>query len=67
MLDYTNGKSLDQDLENYTKQTNISIKLDDINHALWSQVVEMYISSNDKLGYINVEISQSLLIDPTYQ
>jgi hypothetical protein len=31
----------------------ISVKLDDTNYALWSQVVEMYISSKDKLGYIN--------------
>ncbi|KAJ8635635.1 hypothetical protein MRB53_009902 [Persea americana] len=31
----------------------ISIKLDGSNYALWSQVVEMYISGKDKLGYIN--------------
>ena len=31
----------------------IGIKLDGTNYALWSQVVEMYISGKDKLGYIN--------------
>ena len=31
----------------------ISIKLDGSNYALRSQVVEMYISGKDKLGYIN--------------
>ncbi|KAF5464122.1 hypothetical protein F2P56_014227 [Juglans regia] len=31
----------------------ISIKLDGSNYGLWSQVVEMYISRKDKLGYIN--------------
>lgn len=35
----------------------IGIKLDNTNHALWSQVVEMYISDKDyKLGYINGNI-----------
>ena len=28
----------------------IGIKLNDTNYALWSQVVEMYISGKDKLG-----------------
>ena len=31
----------------------ISIKLDGSNYTLWSQVVKMYISGKDKLGYIN--------------
>ena len=31
----------------------IDIKLNGSNYALWSQVVEMYISGKDKLGYIN--------------
>ncbi|KAK6932331.1 Retrotransposon Copia-like, N-terminal [Dillenia turbinata] len=31
----------------------IGIKLDDMNYGLWSQVVEIYISGKDKLGYIN--------------
>ncbi|RVX13288.1 hypothetical protein CK203_017997 [Vitis vinifera] len=31
----------------------IGIKLNGSNYALWSQVVEMYISDKEKLGYIN--------------
>jgi len=38
--------------------TPISIKLDGSNFALWSQVIEMYISSKDKLGYINGDSPQ---------
>ena len=34
----------------------IGVKLNDINYALWSQVVEMYISGKDKLGYINGDL-----------
>ncbi|KAJ8644921.1 hypothetical protein MRB53_006669 [Persea americana] len=34
----------------------IGIKLDGYNYAIWSQVVEMYISGKDKLGYINGEL-----------
>jgi len=30
----------------------IRIKLNDTNYGLWSQVIEMYISGQDKLGYI---------------
>ena len=36
----------------------IDIKLDDTNYALWSQVVEMYISGKDQLGYINRDFPQ---------
>ena len=35
----------------------IGIKLDGSNYGLWSQVVEMYISGKDKLGYINGELT----------
>ena len=38
----------------------INIKLNDTNYALWSQVVEMYISGKDKLGYINGHLPQPL-------
>ncbi|KAJ8639113.1 hypothetical protein MRB53_015807 [Persea americana] len=31
----------------------IGIKSDGTNYVLWSQVIEMYISGKDKLGYIN--------------
>lgn len=34
----------------------IGIKLNGTNYALWSQVVEMYISGKDKLGYINGDV-----------
>ena len=30
----------------------IRIKLNDTTYGLWSQVIEMYISGQDKLGYI---------------
>ena len=40
----------------------IGIKLDGSNYALWSQVVEMFISWRDKLGYINGDLPQP---DPT--
>lgn len=44
----------------------IGIKLDGSNYALWSQVVEMYISGKDKLGYINGELTQPSLTDPSF-
>ncbi|RVW98674.1 hypothetical protein CK203_032168 [Vitis vinifera] len=45
----------------------IGIKLDGTNYALWSQVVEMYISGKDKLGYINGDIPQPPSTDPTFR
>ena len=45
----------------------IGIKLDDTNNALWSQVVEIYISDKAKLGYINDEFPQSSPRDFTYR
>jgi hypothetical protein len=45
----------------------IGIKLDGSNYALWSQVVEMYISGKDKLGYINVDIIQPAQTDPSFR
>lgn len=42
--------------ENLT--ASICIKLDGSNYALWSHVVEMYISSKDKLGFINGDFPQ---------
>ena len=44
----------------------ISIKLDGSNYRLWSQVVEMYISGKDKLGYINGDNSSPLETDPSF-
>ncbi|XP_057496097.1 uncharacterized protein LOC130781057 [Actinidia eriantha] len=45
----------------------ISIKLDGTNYALGSEVVEMYISSKDKLRYINGNLPQPPLMDPTFR
>ncbi|KAI5318281.1 hypothetical protein L3X38_037989 [Prunus dulcis] len=44
----------------------IGIKLDGTNYALWSQVVELYISGKDKLGYINGDLPQPPLTAPTF-
>lgn len=38
-----------------TSVAQIGIKLDGFNYALWSQVIEMYIASQDKLGYLTSE------------
>ncbi|XP_073123023.1 uncharacterized protein [Henckelia pumila] len=45
----------------------ISIKLDGSNYGLWSQVVEMYISGKDKLGYINGDQPQPPENDPSFR
>ena len=45
----------------------IDIKLNGSNYALWSQVVEMFISGKDKLGYINSDLPQPAPIDPLFQ
>ena len=45
----------------------IGIKLNGTNYALWSQVVEMYISGKDKLGYINGDLPQPPAIDPFFR
>ena len=45
----------------------IGIKLDITDYALWSQIVEMYISGKDKLGYINGDLPQPSDTDPTYR
>ena len=47
--------------------TPISIKLGGSNYALWSQVVEMYISSKDKLGYINGDFPQPVETDLSFR
>ncbi|KAK3001372.1 hypothetical protein RJ639_022154 [Escallonia herrerae] len=44
----------------------IDIKLNDTNYGLWSQVVEMYISGKDKLGYINGDLPQPQETDPSF-
>jgi hypothetical protein len=42
------------------------IKLNGQNYELWSQIMEMFISSRDKLGLITDKIRQPILTDPTY-
>ncbi|CAL2267118.1 unnamed protein product [Prunus armeniaca] len=46
--------------------TQIGMKLDGTNYALWSQVVELYISGRDKLGYINGDLPQPPLTAPMF-
>ena len=43
------------------------MKLDGTNHAFWSQVIEMYIASKDKLRYITGDVPQPEPVDPTFQ
>ncbi|KAL6337829.1 hypothetical protein AAG906_002294 [Vitis piasezkii] len=50
-----------------TSSAQIGIKLDGTNYALWSQVVEMYISGKDKLGYINGDFLQPEPTDSTFR
>lgn len=45
----------------------IGVKLDGSNYPLWSQIVEMYISGKDKLGYINGDLPQPLSTDPSFR
>lgn len=45
----------------------IGIKLDGTNYALWSQVVEMYVSGKDKLGYINGDLPHPQPTDPAFR
>ncbi|KAK2965861.1 hypothetical protein RJ640_027148 [Escallonia rubra] len=45
----------------------IDIKQEDSNYGLWSQVVEMYISGKDKLGYINGDLPQPQETDPSFR
>jgi hypothetical protein len=52
---------------NESSPAQIGIKLNDTNYALWSQVVEMFISGKDKLGYINGDITQPELTDSSYR
>ena len=41
-----------------TASAQIDINLNGTNYALWSQVVEIYISGRDKLGYVNGDLPQ---------
>ena len=50
-----------------TDTSPISIKLNGSNYALWSQVVKMFISMRDRLGYINGDLSQPTPTDPLFR
>ncbi|KAK6934965.1 Retrotransposon Copia-like, N-terminal [Dillenia turbinata] len=52
-------------IDSVTVPTNI--KLNDSNYALWSQVVEMYISGKDKLGCINGDLPKPPETDPSFR
>ncbi|KAI5319025.1 hypothetical protein L3X38_038733 [Prunus dulcis] len=59
----------DKDSETCTYEASaaqIGIKLDGTNYALWSQVVQLYISGKDKLGYINDDLPQPPSTAPTF-
>jgi hypothetical protein len=45
----------------------IGIRLDSSNYGLWSQVVEMYISGNDKLRFINGDYPPPPTTDPSFR
>ncbi|XP_073263621.1 uncharacterized protein [Populus alba] len=47
--------------------TQIGIKLDGTNYALWSQIVEKFISGKDKLEYINGDLPQPEPNDPSFR
>ena len=64
MLNQTQNQTQSQ---SYEPAVQIGVKLNDTNYALWSQVVEMYISGKDKLGYINGEFPQPQETDPGYR
>ncbi|BFG29133.1 hypothetical protein CerSpe_154070 [Prunus speciosa] len=45
---------------------HIEIKLDGSNYPLWSQVVEMYVTNKDKLGYLIGELPPPTQTDPRF-
>lgn len=54
-------------VETHATAPPIAVRLDGRNYGLWSQVVEMYISGKDKLGYINGTIPEPPPTDPGYR
>ena len=63
----TRAQTSPQPLLADSSTTPIGIKLEGSNYALWSQVVEMYISGKDKLGYINGDSPQPPETDPSFR
>ena len=63
----TKAQTSPQPLHADSSTTPIDIKLEGSNYALWSQVIEMYISGKDKLGYINGDSPQPPETDPSFR
>lgn len=47
--------------------SSISVKLDGKNYGLWSQIVEMFVSGKDKLGFLTGESSPPPAGDPAFR
>ncbi|RVW48565.1 hypothetical protein CK203_088438 [Vitis vinifera] len=67
MTQVLNHNQTQNQITSHEPTTQIGIKLDGTNYALWSQIVEMYISGKDKLGYINGDLPQPLQTDPAFK
>ena len=67
MTQVPNHNQTQNQITSHEPATQIGIKLDGTNYALWSQIVEMYISGKDKLGYINGDFPQPLQTDPAFR
>ncbi|KAL6318435.1 hypothetical protein AAG906_041201 [Vitis piasezkii] len=67
MTQVLNHNQTQNQITSHEPATQIGIKLDGTNYALWSQIVEMYISGKDKLGYINGDFPQPLQTNPAFR
>ncbi|RVW72577.1 hypothetical protein CK203_060063 [Vitis vinifera] len=61
------SKALTSILATDSAIASIGIKLDSTNYAIWSQIVEMYVTGKDKLGYINDDLPQPSTTDPSFR
>ena len=66
MTQLLNQNQTQNQISSHEPATQIGIKLDGTNYALWSQIVVMYISGKDKLGYINGDLPQPPQTDPAF-
>ena len=67
MAQLLNQNQTQNHISSHEPATQIGIKLNGTNYALWSQIVEMYISGKDKLGYINGDLPQPPQTDPAFR
>ncbi|RVW16194.1 hypothetical protein CK203_074317 [Vitis vinifera] len=67
MTQVLNHNQTQNQITNHEPATHIGIKVDGTNYALWSQIVEMYISGKDKLEYINGDLPQPLQTDLAFR